>query len=692
MNTTRAKQSDIFGHSSEDDKSPIGAKMKSNSPAPMSQWGANTRNDPPDAAQQMQYGGDSAAKVPSMVFPRTRPFQQQQQQQQQQHDRMNEHYTGPVDVDSDDEFFRSLMNGIKVSGRTKRPSVDSAGASSPALKTTQYYQGTRTGGMYQGRQNEDTSSTVTFQTFANTSRPNYVSRDAYYEHHDASPEPRSRLKSILMNKKQDNQSETATNVTRGSSASSFFGNARSKLKGYLSTYKHRKQSSDNEHHERDPQSIPGAQEEAGGSYISGTKTPKYRQTVNQNRHSNLSSKSPDYSTSFHLQHKFSGGSQSIASSTDADAISHTNTIKTKYHENASVSSKNSKNSKKRAKKKAMKSSGQDYPDEKFQVQVFDLPWADNRPDSQLRGRYSGPVDHALLPHGKGKVVLQGRESLKCYGIFKHGRLASNLICQNEGVREETEIEDADDIGSSANNMTSTPTTDNTTRKRAPQEPSGVLSDDVPRNSPQEHHHHVHKKKATKKPPVKAPATERRATVESCTSEDVRQNFTSRRTSESGSKIHDTPVSDPMSDDPNTVPSSSRLKYMLGDIARSPRDMIIFKSNNEAIQSASLLKKYEQAFLKRSNGLWTSAILADRSLQPTKGKQFSSSHWYTEWEIDPTTMELEDSMLFVINGDGATKIVQRRHWGKFVRRMNVHNMEKVVEEEADKSSAAGTDEA
>jgi hypothetical protein len=56
------------------------------------------------------------------------------------------------------------------------------------------------------------------------------------------------------------------------------------------------------------------------------------------------------------------------------------------------------------------------------------------------------------------------------------------------------------------------------------------------------------------------------------------------------------------------------------------------------------------------------------------------------------MELEDSMLFVINGDGATKIVQRRHWGKFVRRMNVHNMEKVVEEEADKSSAAGTDEA
>ena len=59
------------------------------------------------------------------------------------------------------------------------------------------------------------------------------------------------------------------------------------------------------------------------------------------------------------------------------------------------------------------------------------------------------------------------------------------------------------------------------------------------------------------------------------------------------------------------------------------------------------------------------MLADRALQP---KTSSSSHWYTKHEIEKETMELEESMLFVINEDGATKIVKRRHWGRFVRRM------------------------
>lgn len=37
-------------------------------------------------------------------------------------------------------------------------------------------------------------------------------------------------------------------------------------------------------------------------------------------------------------------------------------------------------------------------------------------------------------------------------------------------------------------------------------------------------------------------------------------------------------------------------------------------------------------------------------------------------LDPFTMELEESMLFAINGDGATKIVNRKSWGKYVRRI------------------------
>ena len=57
------------------------------------------------------------------------------------------------------------------------------------------------------------------------------------------------------------------------------------------------------------------------------------------------------------------------------------------------------------------------------------------------------------------------------------------------------------------------------------------------------------------------------------------------------------------------------------------------------------------------------MLAERALQPK-----SASRWYTKDEIDKETTELDESMLFVIDEDGATKIVKRRHWGAFVRRM------------------------
>lgn len=64
---------------------------------------------------------------------------------------------------------------------------------------------------------------------------------------------------------------------------------------------------------------------------------------------------------------------------------------------------------------------------------------------------------------------------------------------------------------------------------------------------------------------------------------------------------------------------------------------------------------------------TCAVLADRTFQPTNAPS-TRAHWHTESEIDEGGMRLEECMLFVINDDGATKIVKRRHWGKFVRRM------------------------
>ena len=67
------------------------------------------------------------------------------------------------------------------------------------------------------------------------------------------------------------------------------------------------------------------------------------------------------------------------------------------------------------------------------------------------------------------------------------------------------------------------------------------------------------------------------------------------------------------DDPTTATTNSNnnkprrrrriQRYTLGEVARTPRDMVILRSNDKAIESASTLKKYDQAFLKRSNGLW-----------------------------------------------------------------------------------------
>ena len=655
MAPVRAKRSDIYGHGSEDDES-MDFITKDSSPAvPHHRANDIMKNDPPDeppsssrGVNQGQYGSNFAT-VPSM-FARTGP----PAQQMQQHVRMNEHYGGPVDVDSDSEFLRSVMNGRKSSGLSKRPSLEDSSAS---LRAAQKREGMQNNG----------AKAAPFQSNLNTTMSNCQNQMTTYSQgtinhrNETSRDGSSRLKSILLNKQKEQASETATNVTRGSSTTSFFGNARSKLKVYLSTYKHKKKSSDKGHHILGPESIPGVRSEAGVGYISGTKNPRYRQR-------NMKQDNPPFNRSS----SFLSSGQSVASSSNGDLISHTNTIKTKYRDDASISSKNSKNSKKTRNKSTSNNAEPDIC-----VQVFDLPWSDKRPDSHLRGRYSGPVDNSFLPHGEGMVVLQDNdESLKCVGFFEHGMLVSNLTCQRKD-----KVFDADKIAPASTKPAKN------VRIREPQEPSGTLGDDIPLNPPHLHNNRHTKKKTEKKHKhhVKESPSKRRSSDESYGAKDIEQFFNSRKSPPS--KVSDTPVSD------DIQPTPLRQKYNLGDIARTPRDMIIHKSNNEAIHSASLLKKYEQAFLKRSNGLWTTAVLADRSLQPIKGKQNMSSHWYSEWEIDATSMKLEDSMLFVINGDGATKIVQRRHWGKYVRRMIVHEMEEVIEEEmGDKSSAAGTDEA
>ena len=93
-------------------------------------------------------------------------------------------------------------------------------------------------------------------------------------------------------------------------------------------------------------------------------------------------------------------------------------------------------------------------------------------------------------------------------------------------------------------------------------------------------------------------------------------------------------------------------------------MVILRDVDEAVRSAARLAKFDRAFLKRSNGLWTCATLVDRAPQPVGAKT-----WVAARELNGAwDAPQEDAMLFAIDEDGATKIVRERQWGRYVRRL------------------------
>lgn len=80
------------------------------------------------------------------------------------------------------------------------------------------------------------------------------------------------------------------------------------------------------------------------------------------------------------------------------------------------------------------------------------------------------------------------------------------------------------------------------------------------------------------------------------------------------------------------------EYKLGQVLRSSSHM-----NPDQTQVSSL-NNYDFAFIKRTDGTWTYAILAYRS----------------------TLDNGEECMMFVMNEAGSTKLIRRRQWGEFVR--------------------------
>ena len=80
-------------------------------------------------------------------------------------------------------------------------------------------------------------------------------------------------------------------------------------------------------------------------------------------------------------------------------------------------------------------------------------------------------------------------------------------------------------------------------------------------------------------------------------------------------------------------------YSIGETVRSPYYMIIEPTSDQAIQAIGLLNKHDSAFVKCSDGSYSYAILAYRSMEPNKGS---------------INMSTEECMTFVMCDVGSTK--------------------------------------
>jgi len=250
--------------------------------------------------------------------------------------------------------------------------------------------------------------------------------------------------------------------------------------------------------------------------------------------------------------------------------------------------------------------------------------------NRIEGKYSGPVNSdTLQPHGEGALVIMDHTF---YGTWEGGKLISHLTAEPDAKG-----------GSDSNGG-----------RRGSMETS---ADDLPQNSLHSSiHSSVH-------------------SLEKSQHSIAHPNISSLPVDEISNKGVDikyviNKIGKPESIADEVTSMGHPRSYGIGDACRTPNDMIIHRSDKKAIQSAALLKKWDQAFIKRSNGVWTVAFMIDRALQPKhiSKRRRDCARWCTVWEIDPRSMELEESMLFVINDDGATKIINKKCWGKYVRRM------------------------
>lgn len=89
---------------------------------------------------------------------------------------------------------------------------------------------------------------------------------------------------------------------------------------------------------------------------------------------------------------------------------------------------------------------------------------------------------------------------------------------------------------------------------------------------------------------------------------------------------------------------SRQGYLLGEAVRCPSHMAVESTPEDAARAVDALQKHDYAFVRRSDGSYSYAILAYRSFEQSRG----------------------ELMTFVVRDDGSTKTIRRKHWGELVR--------------------------
>jgi hypothetical protein len=119
----------------------------------------------------------------------------------------------------------------------------------------------------------------------------------------------------------------------------------------------------------------------------------------------------------------------------------------------------------------------------------------------------------------------------------------------------------------------------------------------------------------------------------------------------GAPIRQSPQVVPQEPEPQPSP-----EFTLGDVA-SVQDMHIEPNAEMAYANAASLPIHSFAFILRSTGEWTYAILANR----------------------PVVSGPDASMRFVVDPKGSTKVIKAKYWSRYVRLVNEIQSENIDED-------------